>query len=129
MNIGSRPRHAGVPGRIGVPWNSRRVEELSPWRFALGGAPVTRAVLFGADLLTSTTVLTDRVLTEPIALYRDLAIGMLYAAGVGGGTALGTIKIAQHSAGRSRGGRKQLLSSCQRGRRSAGTCPVTSQVS
>lgn len=94
---------------IALNFRRRRVEELSPWRFALGGALVTAAVLLGADLLTNTGVLIDRALAEPLALYRDLAIGMLYAAVVGGGTALGTIRIAQRGAKPLEGGQEPLL--------------------
>lgn len=83
---------------IAVNFRRRRVEDLSPWRFAVGGALVTAAVLLGADLRMNTSVLTVRALTEPLALLRDSAVGMLYAAGVGGGTALGTIRIAQRGA-------------------------------
>lgn len=93
---------------IALNFQRRRVEELIPWRFALGGALVTAAVLLGADLLTNTSVLTDRVLAEPLALYRDLAIGVLFAMGVGGATALGTIRIAQRGAKSLEHGREPL---------------------
>ena len=83
---------------IAVNFHKKRVEDLSAWRFALGGGLVTAMVLLGADLL-SNPGMVDRVLAQPLDLYMDLAIGMLAAAGVGAGTAFGAIKLAQHRAG------------------------------
>ena len=94
---------------IALNFRRRRVEDLSPWRFALGGALVTAAVLLGADLLANTGMFISRASTEPLGLFADLAVGIVYAVGVGGGTALGTIRIAQRGTRSLEGNRRKPL--------------------
>jgi hypothetical protein len=80
---------------IATNFRRRRVEDVGPARFALGGALVTMLVVLIAGILMSTGQMVDDVLARPWELYADLARALLITGGLGGATAFGTIKLAQ----------------------------------
>lgn len=80
---------------IATNFRRRRVEDVSPGRFALGGALVTMLVVLVAGTLMNAGQMVDDVLVRPWGLYADMARVLLAAGGVGAATAFGTIKLAQ----------------------------------
>lgn len=80
---------------IATNFRRRRVEDVSPARFALGGALVTMLVVLVAGTLMNAGQMVDDVLVRPWGLYADLARALLVTGGLGGATAFGTIKLAQ----------------------------------
>ena len=83
---------------IATNFRRRRVEDVSPARFALGGALVTMLVVLVAGTLMNAGQMVDDVLVRPWELYADVARALLVTGGLGAATAFGTIKLAQRGA-------------------------------
>lgn len=83
---------------IATNFRRRRVVDVSPARFALGGALVTMLVVLVAGTLMNPGRMIDDVLVRPWGLYADMARALLVTGGFGAATAFGTIKLAQRGA-------------------------------
>lgn len=83
---------------VATNFRRRRVEDVSPGRFALGGALVTMLVVLVAGILMSIEQMVDDVLVRPWALYADVVRVLLVTGGLGGATAYGTITLARRGA-------------------------------
>jgi hypothetical protein len=74
------------------------VEDVSPLRFALGGALVTMLIVLVAGTLMNFGQMVDDVLVRPWGLYAEVVSALLVTGGLGGATAYGAIKLAQRGA-------------------------------